>query len=77
MSARSSSAVDYDQIASSYDRRYEQHDHGDVSCAVLEFVGEDPGSAVLEVACGVLRPGGELMSIALDPPGTDPVRSAP
>lgn len=42
----------YDEIAPSYDRRYEQHDYEGVRGAVLDFVGSQPGLSVLEVGCG-------------------------
>src|SRR5688572_11407929 len=44
--------VNYDQIAQTYDRRYERNDYADVERALQEFVGNQPELCVLEVGCG-------------------------
>jgi ubiquinone/menaquinone biosynthesis C-methylase UbiE len=44
--------VDYDAIASAYDRRYLQNDYSGVENALTTFVGENVDSRVLEVGCG-------------------------
>lgn len=45
-------SVDYDHIAPTYDRRYEQNQYAGVEQALLEFVNRDSGQQVLEVGCG-------------------------
>lgn len=67
--------VDYDRIASSYDRRYEQHDYGGVRQAVLEFVGAGSERAVLEVGCGTGRWLGLVEPHADRLAGVDPSRA--
>ena len=44
--------VDYDRIASTYDRRYLNNDYSGVEKAVMEFVGPTRDGRVLEVGCG-------------------------
>ena len=44
--------VDYDQIAATYDRRYQQNDYSGVEAALIAFVGEHFDQRVLEVGCG-------------------------
>ena len=44
--------VDYDHVARTYDRRYEENEYAGVEQALLQFVGSDPGLHVLEVGCG-------------------------
>lgn len=44
--------VEYDGVASSYDRRYEQNDYEGVERAVRAFVGVERGRSILEVGCG-------------------------
>ena len=44
--------VDYDQIATTYDRRYQQNDYSGVEAALIAFVGERFDQRVLEVGCG-------------------------
>ena len=44
--------VDYDQIAATYDRRYQQNDYSGVEAALIAFVGEHVDQRVLEVGCG-------------------------
>lgn len=44
--------VDYDEIAETYDQRYEREVHGGVAQAIVEFVGDDTTSRIVEVGCG-------------------------
>jgi ubiquinone/menaquinone biosynthesis C-methylase UbiE len=44
--------VDYDHIASTYDRRYHENDYSGVEAALVAFIGEFCGQRVLEVGCG-------------------------
>jgi len=44
--------VDYDQIATHYDRRYQENDYSGVEVALIAFVGEHFDQRVLEVGCG-------------------------
>jgi len=44
--------VDYDQIANTYDRRYQQNDYSGVEAALTAFVGDRGKDRVLEVGCG-------------------------
>ena len=45
-------SVDYDRIATTYDRRYGDNEYPGVEQALQQFVGEEPGVRVLEVGCG-------------------------
>jgi len=45
-------SVDYDQIATTYDRRYQHNDYSGVEAALIAFVGERFDQRVLEVGCG-------------------------
>jgi len=45
-------SVDYDRIATTYDRRYQQNDYSGVEAALIAFVGEHFDQRVLEVGCG-------------------------
>ena len=47
--------VDYDAIASAYDRRYQHNDFSGVERAVTSFVDATPAARVVEVACGTGR----------------------
>jgi len=44
--------ADYDQIAQTYDRRYERNQYAGVEKALRQFVGDRSGLRVLEVGCG-------------------------
>ena len=44
--------VDYDTIASTYDRRYLDNDYSGVENALIAFVAQHPATRVLEVGCG-------------------------
>jgi ubiquinone/menaquinone biosynthesis C-methylase UbiE len=44
--------VDYDQIAPTFDKRYERNQYADVERALLQFVGSNPEQQILEVGCG-------------------------
>ena len=45
-------SVDYDHIAKTYDRRYQENDYSGVEAALTAFVGEHLDQRVLEVGCG-------------------------
>src|SRR5438128_2808085 len=45
-------SVDYDLIAKTYDRRYQENDYSGVEAALIAFVGEQFDQRVLEVGCG-------------------------
>lgn len=47
--------VDYDAIASAYDRRYQHNDFSGIERAVTSFVGTKLGARVVEVGCGTGR----------------------
>ena len=47
--------VDYDAIASAYDRRYQHNDFSGVESAVTSFVGAAPAARIVEVGCGTGR----------------------
>jgi ubiquinone/menaquinone biosynthesis C-methylase UbiE len=44
--------VDYDHIAKTYDRRYQENDYSGVLAALMVFVGEHSNQHILEVGCG-------------------------
>jgi ubiquinone/menaquinone biosynthesis C-methylase UbiE len=44
--------ADYDQIAQTYDRRYERNRYAGVERVLRQFVGNRPGLQILEVGCG-------------------------
>ncbi len=44
--------VDYDHIAKTYDRRYQENDYSGVEAALMAFVGERADQHILEVGCG-------------------------
>jgi len=44
--------VDYDQIAQTYDRRYERNQYAGVEHALHQFVGRNPELQILEIGCG-------------------------
>jgi ubiquinone/menaquinone biosynthesis C-methylase UbiE len=44
--------VDYDQIARTFDKRYERNQYADVERELLEFVGSNLERKILEVGCG-------------------------
>jgi hypothetical protein len=54
-------SVDYDHIANTYDRRYQESDYSGVEAALNAFIGEPLHQRVLEVGCGT---GHWLQSIA-------------
>ena len=45
-------SVDYDHIARTYDRRYQEYQYPGVEQALLQFAASRPGLQVLEVGCG-------------------------
>jgi SAM-dependent methyltransferase len=47
--------VDYDAIASAYDRRYQHNDFSGIDSAVTSFVEPTPDARVVEVGCGTGR----------------------
>ena len=44
--------VDYDHIAKTYDRRYQENDYSGVEASLIAFVGEHSDQDILEVGCG-------------------------
>ena len=44
--------VDYDQIARTYDQRYQRNPYMGVESALRQFIGSRPGLRILEVGCG-------------------------
>ena len=44
--------ADYDQIAQTYDRRYERNSYAGVEEALRRFIGSQSGLQILEVGCG-------------------------
>ena len=44
--------ANYDQIAQTYDRRYERNEYGGVEQALRQFIGDRPGLRILEIGCG-------------------------
>ena len=44
--------TDYDQIAQTYDRRYERNQYAGVERVLRQFVGDQAGLRILEVGCG-------------------------
>jgi len=46
-------SVDYDQIAKTYDRRYQVNDYSGVEAALIAFIGKQFSLRVLEVGCGI------------------------
>ena len=49
---RMAPTVDYDRIAKTYDRRYQENDYSGVLAALVAFVGEHSDQHILEVGCG-------------------------
>lgn len=45
-------SVDYDKIAATYERRYDENEYAGTEHALLRFVGDAPDTRVLEVGCG-------------------------
>jgi SAM-dependent methyltransferase len=45
-------SADYDQIAQTYDRRYERNEYAGVEQALRQFIGEQTGLHILELGCG-------------------------
>jgi SAM-dependent methyltransferase len=44
--------ADYEQIAHTYDKRYERNQYAGVEQALRQFIGNQPGLHILEVGCG-------------------------
>lgn len=44
--------VNYDQVAPTYDRRYQRNGYSDIEHALLQFMGDSSRLDVLEVGCG-------------------------
>jgi SAM-dependent methyltransferase len=55
--------ADYDQIAQTYDRRYERNQYAGVERALRGFVGDQSGLRILEVGCGT----GHWLRVLQDP----------
>ena len=64
--------VDYDDIAKSYDTRYDRHRYGDVCDALKRFVGD--ATHIVEVGCGTGHWLAELNDSARRVVGIDPSR---
>jgi ubiquinone/menaquinone biosynthesis C-methylase UbiE len=60
--------ADYDQIARTYDQRYERNPYTGVEAALRDFIGSQPGLDILEVGCGT----GHWLEV-LQAPGRHPV----
>jgi ubiquinone/menaquinone biosynthesis C-methylase UbiE len=74
-SAHPMTKVDYDQIASHYNRRYELHAYPGIRATLREVAASIPRSRVLEVGCGTGEWLVELASIGCDVAGIDPSES--
>jgi ubiquinone/menaquinone biosynthesis C-methylase UbiE len=44
--------MNYDNVASQFDKRYQDYDYSDIERYLLEFVSEDLSFKILEVGCG-------------------------
>ena len=55
--------ADYDQIAQTFDKRYERNDYAGVELELRQFVGNQAGLNVLEVGCGT----GHWLGVLLAP----------
>jgi ubiquinone/menaquinone biosynthesis C-methylase UbiE len=64
--------VDYDDVAASYDTRYDRNRYSDVRDALLRFVGD--ARDVIEVGCGTGHWLAELASASRNLVGVDPSR---
>jgi ubiquinone/menaquinone biosynthesis C-methylase UbiE len=45
-------SVQYDKLAQTYDRRYKENDYSGIQSCLLEFVGTQLSTKILEVGCG-------------------------
>ena len=63
--------ADYDQMARTYDRRYERNSYVGVERALQGFVGSQPGLQILEVGCGTGHWLEALHANAMDVTGLD------
>jgi SAM-dependent methyltransferase len=64
--------VDYDDIAQTYDRRYQENDYSGVQMALDAFVGKHVKQCVLEVGCGTGHWLRSFESIGIRATGLDP-----
>jgi ubiquinone/menaquinone biosynthesis C-methylase UbiE len=64
--------MDYDQVASAYDQRYQHNDYSGVRAALLEFVSREKAVRVLEVGCGTGDWLGLLVGRGITVAGVDP-----
>ena len=65
-------SVDYDVVASTYDRRYDHNRFDGIRDAVLQFVGDARDADVAEVGCGTGHWLTELAGVARSVVGIDP-----
>jgi ubiquinone/menaquinone biosynthesis C-methylase UbiE len=68
-------SVDYNSIASQYDRRYEVGDYSGIEKQLLEFVAGARSGTILEVGCGTGHWLWQLWSRGFNISGLDPAQS--
>jgi SAM-dependent methyltransferase len=64
--------VNYDQVARTYDKRYEETQYAGIEQALLQFVDSPLGLQVLEVGCGTGQWRGVLRKYGVRVTGLDP-----
>jgi ubiquinone/menaquinone biosynthesis C-methylase UbiE len=64
--------VDYDVVASTYDRRYDRHRFDGTRDTLLHFIGDARDAIVAEVGCGTGHWLGEVAGVAPSVVGIDP-----
>ncbi len=68
-------SVDYDSIASGYDRRYEENEYAGIQRALRQLITSPSGTRVLEVGCGTGHWLGVLAAYGLWAAGIDVSRA--